>query len=643
MSLIQLKGITHGFGGPPLLEEIDLTLDRGERACLLGRNGTGKSTLMRIISAETTPESGTCSIQKGCRIAFLPQEIPGNIRGTVFEVVAEGLGSIGDLVRAYHATGARLQSAADPGTLRLLERIQHELETAGGWTTEQRIEAIISRLKLPPDSPFDELSGGVQRRTLLARALVLEPDLLLLDEPTNHLDIDNITWLESYLNEFRGAVLFVTHDRSFLQNVANRILELDRGRLTDWPGDYRNYLRHRAELLEAEAVAVERFEKKLAEEEVWLRQGVKARRTRNEGRVRALEAMREERRRRREEMGRVNLQIDEGVKSGKLVARVENVRFAWEGLPIVDNFSTTVIRGDRIGIIGPNGIGKTTLIRLLLGVIPPDSGSVHLGSQLEIAYFDQMRSQIDNSKSVADNVADGHDQVTIDGRGRHIFSYLKDFLFPPERARMKAAALSGGERNRLLLARLFARPANVLVLDEPTNDLDIETLEMLEQLLVGYSGTLLLVSHDRTFLDNSVTSCLVFEAPGKVVEYVGGYAEWKNLSGLPAEEPPNRTPERKQPKPKPAPPSGKLTYREQRELEGLPERIEALEHERNRLHTEMTSPELYRCRADAVAELTGRWQQVEKELEGLYQRWGELDERKSPANNPATDSIPSGT
>ena len=629
MSLINLKQITLGFGGPLLLDGLQLTLDRGEKVCLLGRNGAGKSTLMKLISGEIIPDSGERSLQKSARIARLAQEVPEGVTGTVFEVVSEGLGAVGDLVRAYHAVSSRLQAGADAGKLEALSRIQSELEAADGWQTEQWVETIISRLDLPADARFGELSGGVKRRTLLAQALVTEPDLLLLDEPTNHLDIDSITWMENYLADYKGSVLFVTHDRSFLQRLATRILELDRGRLTDWPGDYRNFLRRREELLSAAANELQRFERKLAQEEAWIRQGIKARRTRNEGRVRALEAMRENRRRRREEIGGVNLQLDEGVKSGKLVARVENISFSWEGIPIVENFSTTLLRGDKIGIVGPNGIGKTTLIRLLLGLLPPDSGRVQLGTRLEVAYFDQMRSQLDDERSVADNVGDGRDRVTVGEKSRHIFSYLQDFLFTPEKARMKVKALSGGERNRLLLARLFARPANVLVMDEPTNDLDIETLEMLEELLTDYAGTLLLVSHDRAFLNNSVTTCLVFESPGTLVEHVGGYDDWKDRQDDTAKETSNREVEKKSPNTRKAKSSKKLRYSEELELAGLPGRIEELENERERLHSAMTSPELYQQRADSVAEVTQRWHEVETELESLYQRWGELDKRQS--------------
>jgi ATP-binding cassette subfamily F protein uup len=632
MPLISLKDIQLAFGGPPLLDQVDLTLDRGERVCLLGRNGTGKSTLLKIISGELAAEAGERSVQKSIRMARLAQEVPEGVSGTVFEIVSEGLGAIGELVRAYHAASWRLQENPAGALLENLGQIQSKLEAVNGWRTEQMVETILSKLNLPADSNFDELSGGVKRRTLLAQALVTEPDILLLDEPTNHLDIDSITWLEEYLNEYKGAVLFVTHDRSFLQNVANRILELDRGRLSDWPGDYRNYLRRREEILNAEAVALHRFEKKLAQEEVWLRKGIKARRTRNEGRVRALEVMREEQRRIREEIGSVNLQLDEGDRSGKLVARVENISFSWQDVPIVRDFSTTLVRGDKIGIVGPNGIGKTTLIQLLLGLLPPHSGNVQLGAGLEVSYFDQMRSQIDDEKTVADNVADGRHQISIGGKTRHLYGYLEDFLFTSDRARLKAQALSGGERNRLLLARLFARPANVLVMDEPTNDLDVETLEMLEELLVGYPGTLLLVSHDRTFLNNVVTSCFVFEAPGKLVEYVGGYDDWQRLHAQQVSAAPTPNAEKKPARTHKAASSrnsAKLSYKEERELEALPARIEELEQERERLNTLMTSPELYQERAESVSEITSRWHQLEDELETLYQRWGDLDARKS--------------
>jgi ATP-binding cassette subfamily F protein uup len=628
MPLISLRNIQLGFGGPLLLDHLDLTLEPGDRACLLGRNGAGKSTLMKVISGEIQPEDGARVVGQGVRIARLVQEVPERMEGRVFELVADGLGAVGELAKQYHRLSVQLQDGGDDELLTRLARVQHALEAADGWSTEQRVETLISRLSLPGDAEFSQLSGGLKRRVLLARALVIEPDLLLLDEPTNHLDIDAIAWLEEFLLGYAGALLFVSHDRMFLQRLATRILELDRGRLSDWPGDYQNYLRRREEMLNAEAKELARFDKRLAQEETWIRQGIKARRTRNEGRVRALKSMRDERRRRREQLGKVKLQLQTGELSGKLVARAEDIGYSWDGKPIVQGFSTTIVRGDRIGVIGPNGVGKTTLLNLLLGTLRPEQGRVKLGTRLEIAYFDQMRSQLDEEKSVQDNVGEGSDQVEINGREKHIIGYLQDFLFSPERARTPVKALSGGERNRLLLARLFTRPANVLVLDEPTNDLDVETLELLEELLLDYSGTLLLVSHDRAFLNNVVTSCLVFEGEGRVVEYVGGYDDWlrqrapESAASAPAPKP--AKPSRPKPparKPKPT----KLSYKEQRELEALPAQIEILEQEQAGLHTAMADPAFYRRDKADIAAAKQRMEALELELSEAYRRWESLE------------------
>ncbi len=630
MPLISLRNIQLSFGGPPLLDHLDLTLEPGDRACLLGRNGAGKSTLMQVIAGEIQPEDGDRVLGQGVRIARLVQEVPERMQGRVFDLVAEGLGAVGELVKEYHRLSLRLQEGADEGLLTRLARVQHELEAADGWSTEQRVETVISRLSLPGEAEFSKLSGGLKRRVLLARALVIEPDLLLLDEPTNHLDIDSIAWLEEFLLGYAGALLFVTHDRMFLQRLATRILELDRGRLSDWPGDYENYLRRREELLDAEAKEQARFDKRLAQEEVWIRQGIKARRTRNEGRVRALKSMREERRRRREHLGKVNLQLQTGELSGKLVARAEDIGYSWDGTPIVRGFSTTIVRGDRIGVIGPNGVGKTTLLNLLLGRLQPEQGRVKLGTRLEIAYFDQMRSQLDEEKSVQDNVGEGSDQVDINGRKKHIIGYLQDFLFSPDRARTPVKALSGGERNRLLLARLFTRPANVLVLDEPTNDLDVETLELLEELLLDYSGTLLLVSHDRAFLNNVVTNCLVFEGEGRVAEYVGGYDDWlrqrapEPAASAPKPAKPSQPKPAAAPKPKPA----KLSYKDQRELDALPARIEALEGEQENLHAAMADPAFYQQDKAEIAAAKQRAEALQAELSKAYRRWEALEGRQ---------------
>ncbi|MGD8309789.1 MAG: ATP-binding cassette domain-containing protein, partial [Chromatiales bacterium] len=537
MPQLSLRDLRLAYGGPELLDGADLVIEPGERICLLGRNGTGKSTLLRLIAGEIAPDDGERIAASGLRISRLAQEVPEGEPGRIFDVVARGLGEPGELVRRYHEVARAV--AADPGEVNIsaLAAVQHELEAAGGWSTEQRVEAVLSKLGLDPDAELERLSGGLKRRVMLARALVSGPDLLLLDEPTNHLDIDSIAWLEEFLLGYAGTLVFITHDRSFLRRLATRIVELDRGRLLSYPGDYDSYLRRREEALETEAREHALFDKRLAREEAWIRQGIKARRTRNQGRVRALQAMREERGRRREPGGQARLQVQAGESSGRLVVETGHLSYAWEGRPIVRDLSTTILRGDKIGVIGPNGCGKTTLLRLLLGDLPPDSGRVRLGTRLEVAYFDQMRAQLDPDKSVQDNVAGGRERIEVDGKPRHVISYLQDFLFAPDRVRQPAGSLSGGERNRLLLARLFARPANVLVLDEPTNDLDVETLELLEALVVDFPGTVLLVSHDRTFIDNAVTGVLAFEGEGVVREYVGGYGDWLRQRSARAPEP----------------------------------------------------------------------------------------------------------
>jgi ATP-binding cassette subfamily F protein uup len=630
MPLVSLQSVTLSYGVPPLLDRVSLAIDKGERVCLLGRNGAGKSTLLKLISGEVQPDSGELRIAEGVKISRLAQDIPAQTSGSVFAQVAGGLGGLADLVREYHDLGPRLGDGSDERSLTRLAAVQHRLEAAHGWAIEQRTERIISRLRLDPDADFMALSGGLQRRVLLARALVSEPDLLLLDEPTNHLDIEAIEWLEGFLPELPGALLFVTHDRVFLQRIANRILELDRGQLTDWPGDYQNYLRRREERLHAEALANARFDRKLSEEEIWIRQGIKARRTRNEGRVRALEAMREEGSLRREQAGKARMRLSEVERSGKLVVEAEGVSYSWEGEPVVRDLNTLILRGDKVGVIGPNGAGKSTLLKLLLGELPPDRGRIRLGTNLQVAYFDQLRASLDEDKSAQDNVAGGSDKVTVDGRSKHVLSYLKDFLFTADRARRPASSLSGGERNRLLLARLFTRPANLLVMDEPTNDLDAETLELLEELLAGFRGTLLLVSHDRALLNAVVTSTLVLEGDGKVGEYVGGYDDW--LLQRPATtstEKPAKPKEPARPKqasrPKGSP--GKLSYKDRRELQALPERIESLEAEQAELHKRMADPAFYRENGSAIAEAKERLAAVESELEQAFEQWEALEGR----------------
>ena len=626
MPLINLRNIQLGYGGPALLDGVNLNIDRGERICLIGRNGEGKSTLMRLIAGEIQADDGEMVIQDGCRITRLTQEVPIGIDGTVFNVVAGGLGKLGELISRYHGIVTRLATISDETLLSELEQVQHQLEVADGWQSEQLVEKVISRLSLAADVEFSALSGGLKRRVLLARALVLEPDLLLLDEPTNHLDIDSIRWLEEFLLNYRGSLLFITHDRAFLRRLATRIIELDRGELTDWPGDYDNFLRRKEERLNAEALENARFDKKLAQEEVWIRQGIKARRTRNEGRVRALKAMREERSQRREQSGKVKMALQQAERSGRLVVEAESVYYSWQDKPVIMDFSTTILRGDRIGLVGPNGVGKSTLLNLLLGRLQPQQGSIKLGTKLEVAYFDQMRGQLDEEASVQDNVGEGSDKVEINGRSKHIISYLQDFLFTPQRARTPVKALSGGERNRLLLAKLFTKPANVLVLDEPTNDLDVETLELLEELLLDYQGTLLLVSHDRDFLDNVVTSCLVFEGNQVINEYVGGYSAWEQHKRK-SENPAAQKPQQKlksQPK-QPKSSMNKLSYKDQRELDVLPAKIEALEQEQSELQQKMADPNLYQQERELFDQTNQRLQQLEQELAETYERWEALE------------------
>jgi len=628
MALITLRNVQLGFGGPALLENVGFTIETGERICLLGRNGTGKSTLMKIIAQEIKPEDGEMVVRQGACITRLEQEVPGKFTGSVFEVVADGLGELGGLVRHYHEISAALETGGDVSLLKQLERAQHELEAVNGWQTEQRVETVISRLSLEPDLRFDQLSGGLKRRVMLARALVQEPDLLLLDEPTNHLDIESIDWLEGFLKGYGGTLLFVTHDRVFMQKLATRIIELDRGQLTDWPGDYANFLRRKDEMLNAEEKANERFDKKLAQEEIWIRQGIKARRTRNEGRVRALKQMREERGGRRERESVASMSMQGAERSGKLVVEVENISYAWDGNPVIKGFSTTIQRGDKVGIIGPNGSGKTTLLSLLLGHLQPQEGMVDPGTKLEVAYFDQLRGALDEERSVQDNLADGSDKVEVNGVTKHVISYLQDFLFTPDRVRQPVKSLSGGERNRLLLAKLFSRPFNILVMDEPTNDLDMETLELLEEMLLEFDGTLLLVSHDRSFLNNVVTSTLVFEGDGRIGEYVGGYDDWirQRASVIDQKKPVTKAvdPKLKRQKSKP----NKLSYKDQLELDGLPQEIERLDAELESLQEAMADPGFYQQDGAVISEQTGRLEQLEKELEHAYVRWELLESGK---------------
>jgi ABC transport system ATP-binding/permease protein len=604
MALVSLDRISIAYGHLPLLLDVALQIEARERVSVIGRNGTGKSTLLQIISGEQPPDAGSVWRQPGLRIARLVQDVPLSTDRTVFEVVAEELDpSAGHEAAPPHAPS---------------------VESA------HQVDRVLSRLKLPPQAIVNTLSGGWRRRVLLARALVANPDLLLLDEPTNHLDIDAIAWLEEFLAGYGGAVMFVTHDRAFLQRLATRIVELDRGRLTSWPGDYATFQRRKEEALANEAVEQEKFDKRLAEEEAWLRQGVKARRTRNEGRVRALLEMRAERAARRAQLGSVRLQVERAEAPGRLVFDARHVGKSFGDRAVVRDFSARLMRGDRVGLIGPNGAGKTTLLRLLLGELAPDEGEVRRGANVQVAYYDQQREQLDPERTVFDTIGEGNDTVMVNGRSRHVNSFLRDFLFAPERARSPVKALSGGERNRLLLAKLFTRPANVLVLDEPTNDLDIETLELLEAQLVEWPGTLLLVSHDRTFLDNVVTSTFVFEGDGQVQEYVGGYDDWvrQRAAAMPPAAPPRR-----QTRAGGASESSalatkkKLSYKERRELADLPARIEVLEIEQSELNATVSHPEFYRESAEAIARTLARIAELQHLLEGVYARWDELDSR----------------
>lgn len=635
MPLLTLENACLAFGHVDLLDKVAFQLDAGERVALIGRNGSGKSSLLRAIAGETALDDGELWCEPGLKVAYVPQEPGFNLQQDVFSVVAEGLGETAHLLTAYHEL--MLEVAASPDDEALLARLaalQHELEAVDGWSLNQRVDETLLRLGLDGTVPAASLSGGGIKRVALARALVLDPELLLLDEPTNHLDLDGILWLEGLIRDFRGAVVVITHDRVFLDNVATRIVELDRGQLTSYPGRFSEYRQRKEEELEAEAKADARFDKFLAQEEVWIRKGVEARRTRNEGRVRRLEALRRERTARRERLGDVKLAVDTGERSGQMVVELEGVSKAFGERVVVRDFSTRILRGDRVGLIGPNGSGKTTLLKLLLGELEPDQGRVRQGTRLSVAYFDQMRAQLDPELPLTEVISPGSDFIEIGREKKHVIGYLGDFLFAPERARSPVKSLSGGERNRLLLARLFARPANVLVLDEPTNDLDIETLDLLEELLAAYDGTLFLVSHDRAFLDNVVTQVIASEGDGRWQEYAGGYADWlrvRETSRSQAERKERAVRAEARPPAEAAPAArrspAKLSFNEKRELEKLPQQIAALESEQAVLYARLADPALYQEEPAEVAGVKARLEAVEAELEESMQRWLDLEER----------------
>lgn len=636
MPQLRLEKVSLAFGHHALLDEVDLELRRGERVCLIGRNGEGKSSLFKVISGEVEPDDGNIWRRSPVRISHLAQEVEAGNEGDVFDVVAAGLPRLGKLLADYHHLINELSAQESQTKINRLAELQHEIEVADGWQIDQRVSTVLSRLSLQGSDKFSSLSGGWRRRVMLARALVSEPDILLLDEPTNHLDIEAITWLEEYMTSFQGALLFISHDRAFVRRLAQKVIELDRGQLTGWLGSYDDYVRRKAAQLEVEADHNAKFDKRLSQEETWIRKGIKARRTRNEGRVRALMAMREKFRSRRHRTPKTRMKLDEAESAGKRVFEVKNLKFSFDGKPVINGFSTSIMRGDRVGIVGPNGSGKSTLIKLLLDELTPDAGSIRRGTKLEIAYFDQQREQLNDEVSVMDNVAGGSQFVSVGGKNRHVASYLRDFLFPPQRLQSPVSTLSGGERNRLLLARLFAQPANLLVMDEPTNDLDVETLELLEELIMDFKGTLLLVSHDRAFLDNVVTSTLVFEQDGKIGEYVGGYSDWFHYDkerqktqmsekSKSVKEKSGSTSEHVKSNPSNKSKTKKLTFNDQRELDALPGKIEFLETEQSRLQGIVSGAGFYQQDGEKVSDTLEKLDTVSKDLESIYQRWHALE------------------
>lgn len=633
MPLLVLDDLSLEFGDLPILRHADLSLEPNERVCLIGRNGAGKSTLLKLITGEQQPDSGEIRYRQALRISQLQQALPDELDQRVHDFVAGGLVHLGQLIREYHA---RSEQPIDDRGLRELQDLQHRIEAEGGWNLDQRVDTVLSELDIPADKRLTELSGGWQRRVGLARALVSNPELLLLDEPTNHLDLAAIQWLEDRIRGFAGSVLFITHDRAFLQRLATRIVELDRTRLTSWPGDYHNFLRRKDETLHAEALDKQQFKKKLDEEEVWIRQGIKARRTRNEGRVRALEAMREEyaerQKLKRQPKARIHIEQSDN-ESGRKVIELHSVSHGYGDEQLINKLSLKVMRGDRIGLVGNNGVGKSTLLKIMLGELAPDAGTVKLGTNLDIGYFDQMRRELDPSKTIAEIVGDGREYIKLNGKDRHVIGYLRGFLFSAKRAMTPVRALSGGEKNRVILARLFTRPTNLLVLDEPTNDLDVETLEVLEEKLVEYQGTLIVVSHDREFLDNAVTSVLAFEEGGKVQSYAGGYSQWlKSGRRLKETDDPNKgqgSGNSATVKPVGVGKPKKLSYKHQRELEQLPQRIETLEQQINQLQQQIADPDFYNQPFEKVQPVMDELKQQQTVLDHAMARWDELESQSA--------------
>jgi len=636
MDLIRISKAQLAYGTHPLLDNADAVIESGERVCIVGRNGAGKSTLLKVLDGQVILDDGEINQVGSLKISRLEQDPPKGASGTVFDYVAQGMPEIANLLIDFHHVSTQLQTDCTDQLLNKLERLSNKLEAADGWRFDSRIQLVLTQLELTPDAKLESLSGGWLRKVALARALVSEPDLLLLDEPTNHLDMTSVMWLEQFLKEFKGGIVFISHDRAFIRAVATRILDLDRGKLISYPGDYATYLEQKAHDLKVEETQNALFDKRLAEEEAWIRQGVKARRTRNEGRVRELKQLRNERKQRVEQVGKTDFNIETADRSGKLVFEAKHLNHAFKDKVIADNFSTLVMRGDRIGLVGPNGIGKTTLLKLLFGDLKADSGEIKQGVNLEFAYFDQYREKLDEEATVQDNVAEGKQEVMMGGRSRHVLGYLQDFLFPPARARTPVKALSGGEKNRLLLAKLFLKPSNILVLDEPTNDLDIETLELLEDIINQYQGTVLIVSHDREFIDNTCSSVWAFEGNGKVTDIVGGYSDYEAYTNYLAEQNKElqKQPVKKVEKIEPMPvksnnKANKLSYKLKLELEQLPNKMEQLEAELEKQQERVSHEDFFKQDSDVTAKELNHLAQLESDLEAAFERWEELEELKN--------------